>query len=146
MRFNKNTILYNVLLLAMSNIGLQALGFVYRIFLSRMITAESMGVYQLIFPFYSVVMAITLSGICISVSRLTAEKFAVGDRAGVRAVVRVCLVIFLLLFAVVMTVTVMFSEFISVRVLGDGRTRTALLILLPNLFLTGIENILKSCF
>ncbi len=146
MKLNKNAIIYSAMLLAMSNAGLQLLGFVFRIFLSRMITAESMGVYQLIFPFYSVIMAITLSGICVSVSRLTAEKYALGDTAGVRKVVEICIFIFVTLFAAVAVGTVAFNDFIASRILGDERTHKAIIILLPTLFLTGLENIYKACF
>ncbi len=144
--FNKNAILYSVFLLTISNIGLQILGFVYRIFLSRMISAESMGVYQLIFPFYSVIMAISLSGICIAVSRLSAEKYVKGDIKAVKQLVYICVALFVILFVVVAILTSLFSDFIASNILGDSRTRVSLIILLPCLFLTGFENIYKSCF
>ena len=54
--------LYGTLLLTFTSIVSQGLGFLYRICLSRLIGAEVMGLYQLIMPVYSVIMAITAVG------------------------------------------------------------------------------------
>ena len=47
MNIRKTSVFYHVFTLTLSNIGLNLLGFLYRIFLSRMTGAEGMGVYQL---------------------------------------------------------------------------------------------------
>lgn len=146
MKINKRSMFYNVFALTLSNIGLQILGFVYRIFLSRMTGAEGMGVYQLVFPYYSVVMAITLSGLTMAVSSITAEYGAFGDRTGARRVTRISLCIFFVMFACVALPTVLFCDWISAHLLGDARTKTALLIILPCLFCTGFENLFKNYF
>ena len=55
--------LYGTLVLTGTSIVSQVLGFIYRIFLSRLIGAEVMGLYQLIMPVYSVIMSLTAVGL-----------------------------------------------------------------------------------
>ena len=50
MKLGKQSVFYNAFFLCLSSIGLQLIGFVYRIGLSRFGGAEVMGMYQLIMP------------------------------------------------------------------------------------------------
>ena len=138
--------LYGTLLLTGTSLVAQVLGFIYRIFLSRLVGAEIMGLYQLILPVYSVVLSITAVGLTVAVSNLSAEYAARGNEGAMGAVLRRCLAAFLILFALVAGVTVLFYDPISVYLLGDARTQLGLLLLLPYLFLTGIENLHKHYF
>ena len=74
----KNVILRGTLLLTIAGVISRIMGFFYRIFLANTIGAEGMGIYQLIFPVYSVCFSLCASGIETAISKLTAEKFAVG--------------------------------------------------------------------
>ena len=69
----KNSVFYRTFTLTLSNIALQIIGFVYRIFLSRATGAEGMGVYQLVMPYYSVVLAFCVTGLAMAASRLCAK-------------------------------------------------------------------------
>jgi stage V sporulation protein B len=146
MKISKNSVLYSVALLALSNILLQLLSFVFRIIISRLTGAEGMGVYQLIFPFYSVIITFSLSGLCLAVSRISSEYYTVGNIWGVKNLFGLSIKIFIFLFAIITVFTLVFSRQIADVVLGDSRTYNALMLLLPCLFFTGFENILKSLF
>jgi stage V sporulation protein B len=52
------------------------IGFFYRIFLSHIIGAEGLGIYQLIFPVYAFCLTLTVSGIQTAVSRCSAAAYA----------------------------------------------------------------------
>ena len=49
----------------------QLVGFGYRIVLSRLVGAETMGLYQLIMPVYSTLMSLTAIGLTVAVSTLS---------------------------------------------------------------------------
>lgn len=146
MRGKPSTMLYGTVLLTASGIFGQALGFFYRIALSRMIGAELMGLYQLIMPVYSVLTSITATGLTVACSTLSAKYDTQRGRAAVSQVRRQCLGIFILLLLPAAVVTVIFSDPISVYILGDARTRLGLVLLLPCVLLTGVENLQKHCF
>ncbi len=146
MKLGKQSVFYNAFFLCLSSIGLQLIGFVYRIGLSRFGGAEVMGMYQLIMPAYSVIMSFTMSGLTLAVSRLCAQYQAAGDSGGVRGVVRFSQLVFLCLFGCAAVPVCLFPDLIAGVVLGEPKIKAALLLLLPCLFLTGFENIFKSCF
>ena len=146
MKLDRSSMLYGTLLLTGTGICSQVLGFVYRILLSRLIGAEVMGLYQLVMPVYSVLMSITAVGLTAAVSNLSASYHAVGNRAAIAALLRRCLTLFLALFAPAAAVTVLCYDPISVYLLGDARTQTGLVLLLPCVLLTGVENLHKHYF
>lgn len=72
--FNKNQIIKGTLILTSASIISRALGFLYRIFLSNLIGATGMGIFQLIFPVLAFCTALSCGGIQIAVSRFVAES------------------------------------------------------------------------
>ena len=146
MKRDRTSMLYGTLLLTGTGIVSQFLGFVYRILLSRLIGAEIMGLYQLVMPVYSVLLSLTAVGLTSAVSNLSSQYHARGRRAAAAQVLRRCLLLFFLLFAAVAGAVALLSDPISVYLLGDARTRLGLLLLLPCLLLTGVENLHKHFF
>ena len=138
--------LYGALLLTATGLLNQALGFVYRIFLSRLAGSEIMGLYQLVMPVYSVLLSVTAVGLTAAVSSLTSEYRALGNFTAAGQVLRRCLVLLAALLALPALAVVLLSDPISVYLLGDARTQLGLLLLLPCILLTGVENLHKHAF
>ena len=88
------------------------LGFFYRIFLSRTIGAEGLGLYQMIFPIHGIAFALCAGPIQTSLSRLTAASPEKG-RAFLRASLALSLSIALPLTSLIYT----FADFLAARVL-----------------------------
>ncbi len=93
----KNALLKGTLLLTFAGILSRIMGFFYRIFLANTIGAEGMGIYQLIFPIYSVCFSLCASGIETAISKLTAAKYAVGKPTEANRVLKTGLSLTLLL-------------------------------------------------
>lgn len=93
----KNAFLRGTLLLTFAGLISRFMGFFYRIFLANTIGAEGMGIYQLIFPIYSVCFSLCASGIETAVSKLTAAKYAVGKPAEASGILKTALFITLTL-------------------------------------------------
>lgn len=70
----KNKILTGTLLLTMAGVVSRFIGFFYKIFLSRTIGAEALGIYQLIFPVFAFSLSICCAGIQTAISRFTASS------------------------------------------------------------------------
>jgi len=141
-----HSVFYRISIFTASGIVLNLLGFAYRIFLGRVAGAEGMGLYQLVLPFYSFLQALTLSGLTMAVSTLAAEEAARGSLFGAQTALRRGRTLFLLLFSLVACLTAFFSDFIGAHLLGNRETRVSLLLLLPCLLLTGMENLYKNYF
>lgn len=73
MKKNK-PLLKGALILTVASVFSRILGFLYRIFLSNIIGAEGMGIFQMIFPVFILCVSICSGGIQIAVSRFVAES------------------------------------------------------------------------
>ena len=89
----KNALLRGTLLLTIAGLFSRILGFFYRIFLANTIGAEGMGIYQLIFPIYSICFSLCASGIETAISKLTAEKYALGKQEEAAQVLKLGLIL-----------------------------------------------------
>lgn len=70
----KNQIIKGTIVLTLASVLSRVLGFLYRIFLSNLIGAKGMGIFQLIFPVLGFCVALSCGGIQIAVSRFVAES------------------------------------------------------------------------
>ncbi|MFQ9395435.1 MAG: oligosaccharide flippase family protein [Lachnospiraceae bacterium] len=59
------------------------MGFFYRIFLSRIIGAEGLGLYQMIFPVLALALSVTSAGLSTAISHQVSRKNALGDKRGI---------------------------------------------------------------
>ena len=79
---HKNPLVQGALLLTIAGFLTRIIGFFYRIFLSRTIGAEGMGLYQLIFPIYGIVSSISIASVQTSISRYVAAEQSAGRKKG----------------------------------------------------------------
>lgn len=142
----RSSALHGVFLLTMTGIVSQIIGFVYRIGLSQLIGAENLGLYQLLMPVYSVLLSLTSVGLCSSVAYLSARFQAVENSRALWQLRNQAIRFFVLLAILPCALLLLGSDAVSVYLLGDARTRLGLMLLIPCLFLTGIENMQKHYF
>lgn len=105
-----------------------------------------MGLYQLIMPVYSVLLSLTAVGLTSAVSNLTSQHLALGNTRGAHQTLKTCLRLFFLLLIPLGVIVIAASDAISVTLLGDARTQLGLILLVPCVALTGVENFHKHVF
>lgn len=88
----KNPLLLGTLLLTGTGILVRIIGFFYRIYLSRTLGAEGMGLYQLVFPVYSICHALCCGALQTALSRFVAiETAKSNDRHTLSYLLSACL-------------------------------------------------------
>ena len=125
----KNMILRGTLLLTAAGMISRIMGFFYRIFLANVIGAEGMGIYQLIFPIYSVCFSLCASGIETAVSKLTAAKFATGKPQEAASILKIGILITLTLSISCSLIIYSYAEFIAKVFLKEPQCANLLKIL-----------------
>lgn len=113
--------LKGTLILTLTGILNRLIGFLYRIFLSGKIGAEGMGIYQLIFPVSAICHSITMAGIHLAISKLTAEKYAASDEAGARNVLFGGLLLSVSLSILTGILLLSFSDVIALKLYQEER-------------------------
>ncbi len=81
----------NAAILTVTSLILKAIGMYFRIYVSGIIGAEGMGLYQLIMSVYVLFSGFASSGIVVAVTRMTADEMVRGSVKTVRLVLRKCL-------------------------------------------------------
>lgn len=76
--FKKHTLITGTLLLTATGFLTRILGFFYRIFLSRTIGAEGLGIYSMVHPIYGICFALCAGSIQTAISRFVAANTAKG--------------------------------------------------------------------
>lgn len=73
-QIQKHTLIFGTLFLTTAGLLSRIMGFFYRIFLSRTIGAEGLGLYQMIFPIYGICFSLCAGSIQTAISRFTAAR------------------------------------------------------------------------
>ena len=113
----KSTLLTGTLFLTLAGILTRIIGFFYRIFLSRTIGAEGLGIYQLIAPVTAICFAFTAAGIQTSISKFVSMEVGRKNDAGAKTYLSIGLFISLCLSY---TLTAFFSIIMRILLLFPG--------------------------
>ncbi len=141
----KKSFTYNTLFMVIANILTRFLGFLYRIFLSRFIGAEGLGLFALISPIYAVCCSIVASGLPVASMKDVSEHLSLENRSAAKASTYAALLLVLIISVILCALLLIFAPALSVM-LGDKRTLSSIYILAFAVLITGFENIYKSSF
>ena len=78
----KHPLLKSTAILTCAGMVSRIIGFFYRIFLSKTIGAEGIGIYLLLFPIQTLLFSLTSSGIQTAISRFVSARLASNDKKG----------------------------------------------------------------
>ena len=121
------------------------LGFLYRVYLSRSIGAEGVGLYQVALSVFALLLTLSCSGTPVTVSRFITKYRAEGKKekihkivsAGIIVSFSVAVLLCALFFALKDNLNFLFS---------DVRTKRIFIVVLPGLIFTSVYAVLKGVF
>ncbi len=120
-------------------------GFLYRIFLSRNLGAEFIGVYQVTLSVIGVLVTVSASGIPITVSRLMIKERAKGSKRGEKDVVSAGILSCLILSVPSTLALYIFKDAFSF-LFADQRSYDLLLVILPGVVITSVYAVIRGYF
>ncbi len=131
--------------LAVISIIAKAIGALYRVPLTNTVGAEGMGLYQMVFPLYTTLLAFCGGGMTSAVARVVAKYTARGDDVSAVKTVRAALVPLGIVSVVSAAGTALLRNVIS-GLQGNGDAAIAYLALSPSLLFAGIISVLRGYF
>lgn len=142
----KQTFIKGAMILLAAGIINRLLGFVPRIALPRIMGAEGVGLYQLSFPFLTVLLTIITGGIPLAVAKWIAEAESQGDAARVNFIFRTSMCLVVILASVVTAAMVLLAPWITTHVLPDSRVYRTFMAMTPLLLIIGISSVYRGYF
>lgn len=127
----KKSFVSSAIVLMVAGFIVKVLGFIYRIYLSNLIGAEGMGIFQLISPVYSLIILTLTSGISIAVSKMVAEQTAKNNHSNLLRITYCALAVVVTAGLMVSIGILIFINPIVNIILKDSRTYYSLILLLP---------------
>jgi len=124
----RHPLIVGTFILTSTGIISRLIGFVYRIYLSRLFGEEGMGIYQLLSPVLSLSFSLTAAGYQTAISKLVAERAAARESDSLRPLV-LGLGISLPLSLLCNIVLFLFSDTVAAVLLREPRTASMLRIL-----------------
>jgi len=141
----QNGFLKGVFVLSVGGIVAKVIGAVYRIPLTNIIGSYGMGLYQLVFPLFSLLLTISTAGIPVAVSKLVAEKFAIGKYDHANKVFKTALVMLALFGLAGSVLLFVFAGKIS-ALQGNVQATSAYKIIAPSVFLVCVISAYRGYF
>lgn len=143
---DKNGLVYRSIIMVIMNFFIRIIGFVYGIFLSRLLGAETLGLIQIANSTLMVFLILTTSGIPTSVTKLVAEENSKGNHHNVEKIYKSTILFNLFTSIGLSLLLLIFAEFIALNVFKNKDMLVGIYLLIPALIIISLSNILRSYF
>ncbi len=145
-RFLFNPFVTGTLLLTLTGVLSRIIGFFYRIFLSRTIGAEGLGIYQLIFPILTLCVSLTAAGVQTAISKFVSEERGKCNNCSGLRYLYAGLFLSLCLSVLVMIFLLRQAQLLSDTVLHESRCGILLCIMAYSLPFTAIHSCINGYY
>lgn len=143
---NKQTFIQGTMILLVAGIVNRLLGFIPRIMLPRVIGSEGVGLYQLGYPFFLVLVTIITGGIPLAVAKLVAEAESTGKPERATSILRTSLV-FTTAAGFLFTFLCLFgAPWVTRYVLTDPRVYHTFIAMSPMIIIVSISSVYRGYF
>ncbi len=141
----RHPLIVGTFILTATGIVSRIIGFLYRIYLSRLFGEEGMGIYQLLSPVLSLSFSLTAAGYQTAISKLVAEQAATSKKPSLRPLV-LGLLVSLPLSLACNAVLFLFADQVSASLLQEPRTASMLRILSFSVPLSAVHSCINGYF
>lgn len=121
----------------------RVLGFIFRIYLSRVLGTEELGIYQVSLSVFMVLLTIVASGLPLIISKLSAKYFAKKDGEKEGKLVSASLIIAAITSVILIVIVLVFKRLFSF-LFTDERCYLILVAMLPAVLFSGIYNVFRG--
>lgn len=138
--------LYGAMLLMVASFITRILGFFYKVYTIRLIGPEGIGLYEMVFPIYSLILVMTTAGIPVAVSKLVSESYARKNTNNVRKIFYVS-IFFLIASGLVSTVVIIWlAPYIATLIFSDTRVYWPFIATIPAIFIVAVGSVFRGYF
>lgn len=142
----KNTYLKGAFILSLTNLITGTIAFIYRIFLTKSVATEGIGIYQLVLPLYYFFITMVASGLITTISKLVAENRVKNNYTIICKIVKVALTISGLWSTVLSFFIVFNANSLAHYILKDSRTAYPIMVFTPAIVFIALSAVFKGYF
>lgn len=143
---NKQSFIKGTLILLAAGILNRILGFIPRIALPRIIGPEGVGIYQLGYPFFIVLVTIITGGIPLAIAKMVAEAEGAGKRDASKQILQVSLMLTLTAGTLFMGLSLLLAPWVTGVLLPDERVFQTFISMTPMLIIIAVSSVYRGYF
>lgn len=136
----------STIILFISNLIVRILGFLYKIFLSRVMGDIGLGIYHMVFNFLMICIALTTTGIPTALSCLVAKESALKDKKDVNIFFISTLYVSFFISLLISLLMSFNSTYLSFKLLQNENLNLFILSICPAIVIITISNVLRGYF
>ena len=136
----KNSLLSGALILVVGAVLAKGFSAVYRILLTRILGGVGIGLYQLIFPIYSLCVVLATAGLPMAISKIIAK-----NKGGERKIVKKCMFYIATISLILALIMAFGSRFLAI-LQGNKEIAICYVILAPSLLFVAGSSVLRGYF
>lgn len=129
-----------------AGILVKLIGALNRIPLYAILGDEGMGLYQMAYPIYTILLTVSSSGLNVAISKVVAERWALGKRARAAEAFRISLVLMATLGLASTLILYFSADWIAVNMAHDSRAALSIRALSPALFIVAVLSAFRGWF
>jgi stage V sporulation protein B len=138
--------MYGALLLMTASFITRILGFFYKVYTIRLIGPEGIGLYEMVFPVYSLFLVMTTAGIPVAVSKLISESYAQRNTNNVRRIFYVS-IFFLIVSGLLSTIIIIWlAPYLATKIFSDTRVYWPFIATIPAIFIVAVGSVFRGYF
>lgn len=148
MAIKKQTFMKSVIVVMAAQLIIKFMGFIYRVVLTNIKGFQDAGnsYYGTGYRVYVFILAIATTGVPSAISKLVAEKIAVGDNKGAHKVFKTAIKLFTFIGLFFAAVLFFGADFISTKLLSNPKVAGTLATLAPAVFFVSIASVFRGYF
>lgn len=132
-----------VAILGIAGVVAKVIGMLFRIPLGNMLGTDGMGIYQTVYPVYTLLLTISAAGIPVAISRLVSENVAAQRHRQARAVLRASLIVLAIAGALLTVLMITLSGVLS-HVLEDDAARLGFIAIAPSILIVSVMSAFRG--
>ncbi len=137
------SIFKNVVIITAFTLLTRMLGFFFRVYLSRTIGAEALGLYQVALSVFMVFLTLVSSGVTLIISRMTASYRVSADKKSIATLVSSSMIVAVSVSIILCVVIFLFRGLFS-NLFTDENCMNILVILLPSLIFSAVYSVFRG--
>jgi stage V sporulation protein B len=134
----KGSFIKGAAILTAAGLTARVMGFGYRVILTRIIGAEGMGLYQMAYPIYTVLLVVSRSGIPVALAKLIADKIAADKKKEAYKIFKVARKMSFIVGLVISIIMALSAKPLISLLSLDPRSYYAVLAISPAIFIVSI--------
>ncbi|SMF89116.1 stage V sporulation protein B [Paenibacillus uliginis N3/975] len=143
---NKQSFIKGTMILLTAGIINRLLGFIPRIALPRIIGPEGVGIYQLGYPFFIVLVTIITGGVPLAIAKMVAEAEGAGKSDYSKHILRTSLALTVIVGTLFMFISLLLAPWVTSVILPDERVYQTFVSMTPMMIIVAVSAVYRGYF